>query len=125
MADSTTIQVQVLTVRETRVGTYTDALYFPLDQIPDQKDIDATANARAERWAVEVEAAQTAEPPEPPSEDEKFAAVRTFVLTDEELAKLKLWLTTKQTIQEIDQAAADAKAAEANPEAPAEAEVVK
>lgn len=84
MADvETTEQVQIrFTVFETNedntITSFTDALYYPVDDVPNQKTIDQEIQLRYDNYLAVIQAAEDAPDPEP---EEQFANINDGIDT--------------------------------------------
>ena len=58
-------QLQIRFSANTPYGRHTDALYYPVDAVPEQAVIDAATQARVDAWVYTIEHPEPIEEPEP------------------------------------------------------------
>jgi hypothetical protein len=61
-------QLQIRFSAQTEYGRYTDALYYPEGNVPDEKALAAEVQKRVDAWVATVSA-----PPEPPTDEQRKA----------------------------------------------------
>jgi len=64
-----TKQIQVILEKETTNGLFRDALYYPEDKVPDEKQITADAQSRIDNWVEMIKNPPVVEIVEPTIED--------------------------------------------------------